>query len=45
MKSEIDTQIPLYIKMCIMELGLDEIEEGEQADILRLLSAPKFESR
>ncbi|CAD8081892.1 unnamed protein product [Paramecium primaurelia] len=45
LKSEIDTQIPLFIKMCIMELGLDEIEESEQADILRLLSAPKFESR
>ncbi|CAK86818.1 unnamed protein product (macronuclear) [Paramecium tetraurelia] len=31
--------------MCIMDFGLDEIEESEQADILRLLSAPKFESR
>ncbi|CAD8089976.1 unnamed protein product [Paramecium sonneborni] len=45
LKSEIDTQIPLYIKMCIMELGLDEIEESEKIDILRLLSAPKFQSR
>lgn len=29
LKSEIDTQIPLYIKMGIMDLGLDEIDEDE----------------
>lgn len=31
--------------MAIMELSLDDIEEEDKIDILRMLNGPKFENR